>query len=51
MADALVAHGVPFVVCTGNRADVWDDFRDLAVLRKPYKYDKLVATLTGLLPR
>ena len=51
VADALVARGVPFIVCTGNRGDAWDDFPAAAILQKPYTYDRLVEMLTGLLPR
>ena len=51
VADALLARGVPFIVCTGNRGDVWDDFPAAAILQKPYAYDRLVEMLTGLLPR
>lgn len=51
VADTLVARGVPFIICTGNRGDVWDDFRAAAILQKPYTYDKLVEILAGLLPR
>jgi CheY-like chemotaxis protein len=51
VADALAAHGVPFVFATGNRGDLWDGFRDRAVLRKPFKHVELVEILTHLLPR
>jgi CheY-like chemotaxis protein len=51
VADTLVARGVPFIVCTGNWGDEWDDFSAPAILQKPYTYDKLVEILTGLLPR
>ena len=51
VADALGAHGVPFVFATGNRGDVWDGYRDRAVLRKPFQYAELVKVLTCLLPR
>jgi len=50
VADALAARGVPFVVATGNRDDMWDGFRDRAVVRKPFKYDELVEILMRLLP-
>jgi len=50
VADALAARGVPFVVATGNRDDMWDGFRDRAVIRKPFKYDELVEILMRLLP-
>lgn len=51
VADALASRGVPFIVATGNRGDVWDGFRDRAVLRKPFQYTELVEILTRLLPR
>jgi CheY-like chemotaxis protein len=51
VADALAARGVPFVVATGNKGDVWEGFRDRTVLRKPFKYTDLVEALTRLLPR
>ena len=51
VADALLARGVPFIVCTGNSGDVWDDLPAAAILQKPYAYDRLVEMLTGLLPR
>ena len=52
VAYALAARGVPFVVATGNTGgDMEDVFRDRAVLRKPFNYDELVATLTRLLTR
>ena len=50
VADALAEHGVPFVIATGNRGDLWDGFRDRAVLRKPFQYTELVKVLTRLLP-
>ena len=50
VAEALAARGVPFVVATGNRDDMWDGFRDRAVVRKPFKYDELVEILMRLLP-
>src|SRR5665647_230707 len=50
VADALAAHGVPFFVSTGNTGDLWDGFRDRAVLRKPYKEGKLAEFFTRLLP-
>jgi DNA-binding response OmpR family regulator len=51
VAETLVAHGVPFIVCTGNSGDVWDGFRNHAILRKPFDETALVALLTRLLPR
>ncbi|MBF9232577.1 response regulator [Microvirga alba] len=50
VADALAARGVPFVFSTGNNGhDVRDEFRDRAVLRKPFKYEELADILTSLL--
>lgn len=49
VADALTAQGVPFFVSTGNVGDLGDGFRDHAVLRKPYREDKLVEVFTRLL--
>lgn len=51
VAEALAARGVPIIFATGNRGDVWDGFRECAVLRKPFQYAELVEILTGLLPR
>ena len=45
VAEALAARGVPFVIATGNRDDMWDGFRDRVVVRKPFKYDELVEIL------
>ena len=50
VAEALAARGVPFVVATGNRDDMWDGFRDRPVVRKPFKHDELVEILMRLLP-
>jgi DNA-binding response OmpR family regulator len=50
VAEALAARGVPFVIATGNRDDMWDGFRDRVVIRKPFKYDELVEILARLLP-
>lgn len=51
VAEALAARGVPFVIATGNRDNTWEGFRDRAVIRKPFKYDDLVAILVRLLVR
>jgi CheY-like chemotaxis protein len=52
VADALAARGVPFVFVTGNRVrDIEDGYRDRPVLRKPFKEEKLVEALAGILPR
>lgn len=51
VAQALQAHGVPFAIATGNSVDdMWDDFRDRAILRKPFQYDELAGILARLLP-
>ena len=51
VAQALEARGVPFAIATGNSVDdMWDDFRDRAMLRKPFQYGELVRILTRLLP-
>ncbi len=51
VAQALQAHGVPFAISTGSSADdMWDDFRDRAVLRKPFKHGELERILARLLP-
>jgi CheY-like chemotaxis protein len=49
VATSLAAHGVPFIFCTGNNGrGMWDDFRDRAVLRKPFKDEELAEILTQL---
>ena len=51
VADALAARGVPFVFVTGNSVrDIEDGYRDRPVLRKPFKEEKLIEALSGLLP-
>jgi len=51
VADALAVRGVPFVFVTGNSVrDIEDGYRDRPVLRKPFKEEKLIEALTGLLP-
>ena len=51
VADALAVRGVPFIFVTGNSGrDIEDGYRDRPVLRKPFKEEKLVEALTGLLP-
>jgi CheY-like chemotaxis protein len=51
VADALAARGVPFVFVTGNSVrDIEDRYRDRPILRKPFKEEKLIEALTGLLP-
>jgi CheY-like chemotaxis protein len=51
VADALAARGVPFVFVTGNSArDIEGSYRDRPLLRKPFKEEKLVEALAGILP-
>lgn len=51
VADALAAHGVPFVFSTGNSVDdTWTGYVDRPVIRKPFLYSQLVAILSGLIP-
>jgi len=52
VADALAARGVPFFFSTGNgNHHSMEGYGDRAILRKPFMYQDLAATLTGLLPR
>ena len=52
VAAALAARGVPFVFSTGNAGQqMWNGYRDRAVLKKPFKYEALVEVLTHLLSR
>ena len=39
VADTLVARGEPFIVCTGNSGNVWDDLPAAAILQKPHAYE------------
>jgi len=50
VAEALARHGVPFVYCTGNRADnnAKGDL-DRPVLRKPFSAEELAAALSRLI--
>jgi CheY-like chemotaxis protein len=48
VAKALSARGVPIVYSTGNTDHgSRDGYADRPVLRKPFKYEELVAMLTG----
>jgi CheY-like chemotaxis protein len=48
VADALAAHGVPFVFSTGySGRDMRDGHRDRPVLKKPFAYEELVQVLTA----
>ena len=50
VAEALVARGVPFVYCTGNYGHKFEGvYQDRPMLKKPFKYEQLVETLTRLL--
>jgi len=50
VADALGALGVPFAFTTGYSGEgMRDDYRDRAVLRKPYQQEELVRVLTHLI--
>jgi CheY-like chemotaxis protein len=50
VADALVAHGVPFVFSTGYDKDrLLDGYRSFPVLQKPYHDSELKETLAKLL--
>ena len=49
VAEALSARGVPFVYSPGNTGHgMRDGYCDRPVLKKPFKYEKLVAVLTRL---
>ena len=49
VAEALSARGVPFVYSTGNTGHgMRDGYCDRPVLKKPFKYEELVAVLTRL---
>jgi CheY-like chemotaxis protein len=49
VAEALFARGVPFVYSTGNTAhSSRDGYPDRPVLKKPFKFEELVAILTRL---
>lgn len=50
VADALIAHGVPFVFSTGySDRCLGDEYRDRPVLKKPFMDEQLVEVLTRLL--
>ncbi|MCV0371060.1 response regulator [Filomicrobium sp.] len=50
VVEALAARGIPFAIATGNSVDeMWGDFRDRAVLRKPFGSDDLSDVLARLL--
>ena len=50
VADALAARGVPFVFATGySDHGLREDYRDRPMLKKPFKHEQLVDSLTRLL--
>jgi CheY-like chemotaxis protein len=50
VADALAVRGMQFVFVTGNSVpDIERRYRDRPLLRKPFKEEKLIEVLTGLL--
>ncbi|CAN5288269.1 response regulator [soil metagenome] len=49
VAEALFARRVPFIYSTGNTDHgLRDGYSDRPVLKKPFKYEELVAILTRL---
>ena len=49
LADILRERGVPFVFTSGYGSDgMPDDYRDSAVLQKPYSPDKIVGTVRAM---
>ncbi len=49
VAEALVAHGAPFIFCTGGDVgDVAPQFRDHPFLRKPFSFEDLSDKLREL---
>jgi CheY-like chemotaxis protein len=52
IADALAAHGVPFIFSTGYSGhNMMDGYPDRPILKKPFQFEELAAILTRLLPR
>jgi CheY-like chemotaxis protein len=52
VADALAARKVPFVFATGNNVrDIRDGYRNVPIIRKPFKDEQLVEALRAILPR
>jgi CheY-like chemotaxis protein len=50
VADALAARGVPFVFATGySEHGLREDYRERPILKKPFKHEQLVGSLTRLL--
>ena len=49
VAEALSARAIPFVYSTGNTGQsLRDGYSDRPVLKKPFKYDEMAATLARL---
>ena len=49
VAQALAAHGVPFIFCSGSSAlDVAAEFQDRPFLRKPFGFAELAEALAKL---
>lgn len=49
VAEVLSARGIPFIYSTGNTGHgVGDGYSDRPVLKKPFKYEELVAILANL---
>lgn len=49
VAEALSARGIPFIYSTGNTGHgVGNGYSDRPVLKKPFKYEELVAILAHL---
>ena len=52
IADALAAHGVPFIFSTGYSGhNMRDGYPDRPILKKPFQFEELAAFLTRLLAR
>jgi CheY-like chemotaxis protein len=50
VADALAAHGIPFLLSTGySSRNMRDGYEDRPILRKPFEYKQLVEVITRLL--
>jgi CheY-like chemotaxis protein len=51
VADALAAHGVPFVFSTGYSGhDMRDGYRDRPLLKKPFEREKVAEIFKCILP-
>jgi CheY-like chemotaxis protein len=50
VAEALVAHGVPFIYCSGNNSQkARDVLHPRPILKKPFRDEELAKILTDLL--